>query len=234
MKRGFGISGVVLLLAATGCNVADSGPVLTASEEVDAGKAESAGADIRMGAGTLHIEGGAAKLLSGSFRYSEKVGRPTVRYEVTGDTGRLTVESPKDSSSGGKAVNEWDLRMGSGVPLKMNVTLGAGESKLDMSQLPLQSLEVNMGAGEMMLDVSGKYTKDVTVDVNGGVGEAEIRLPKGIGAEVRATGGIGNISTKGLTQRDGKYYNDAYAEDKPAVRVHVQGGIGNITFKVGE
>jgi len=120
------------------------------------------------------------------------------------------------------------------VPLKMNVTLGAGESNLDMSQLPLQSLEVNMGAGEMILNVAGKYTKDVAVEVNGGVGEAQIRLPKDVGAEVTATGGIGEISTKGLTQRNGKYYNDAYAEGKPAVRMNVQGGIGSITFRVGD
>jgi hypothetical protein len=118
------------------------------------------------------------------------------------------------------------------MPLDMTVNLGAGESTLDMSQLLVRSVDVNIGAGEMTLNMAGKYKRDVTVQVHGGVGEARIRLPKDIGAEVKATGGIGSIDTKGLTKRDGKYYNDAYADDKPAVRMEVQGGIGNITLSV--
>jgi hypothetical protein len=211
----------------------DSGPVQTASEDIDAGKAEKVHAEIHMGAGELHVEGGAANLMAGSFRYSERVGRPVVKYEVTGASGRLTVESPKSGSSGGKSVNTWDLKMGSAVPLEMNVNLGAGESNLDMSQLPLRSLEVDMGAGEMTLNVAGKYARDVTVEVNGGVGEARIKLPSDMGAEVQATGGIGSVETKGLSKRDGKYYNDAYVEGKPAVHMQVQGGVGNIILSVG-
>ena len=71
------------------------------------------------------------------------------------------------------------------------------------------------------------------MQVHGGVGEARIRLPKDIGAEVKATGGLGSIDTKGLTKRDGKYYNDAYSDDKPArSHMEVQGGIGNISLSV--
>lgn len=235
MKSVHGLTGVVLLLSVGGCSVmVDAGPTLTATEQVDAGGAESVQAEVRMGAGQLHLEGGAAKLMNGTFRYSESVGRPSVQYDVAGAHGRLTVASPKNSSSMGKTVNEWDVQMGSSVPLDMTVSLGAGESNLDMSQLPLRSAEVNMGAGEMVLNVSGKYNGDVTVRVNGGVGEARIRLPKGVGAVVDAAGGIGSISANGLTKRDGKYYNDAYAEGKPAVRMVVKGGVGDIILSVGE
>ena len=231
MKLIHGLAGFIFLLSITGCTV-DMGPVETSTEQTDAGAAESVRAEIHMGAGELHIEGGATKLMNATFHYSEKVGRPTVRYDVTGAHGRLLVESPKNSSSGGKTENTWDLQMDSGMPLDMTVEIGAGESNLDMSQLNLRSVEVNIGAGEMTLNMAGKYKRDVTVQINGGVGEARIRLPKDIGAEVTATGGIGSIDTKGLTKRDGKYYNDAYAEGKPAVHMEVQGGIGNITLSV--
>jgi hypothetical protein len=226
-----GLAGFIFLLSITACTV-DTGPVETSGERIDPGAAESVRAEIRMGAGELHIEGGASNLMTGNFRYSERVGRPIVRYDVTGDHGRLLVESPKSSGSGAKTVNTWDLRMSQDMPLDVTVNLGAGESTLDMSQLQVRSVDVSMGAGEMTLNMSGKYKRDVNVQVNGGVGEARIRLPKDIGAEVRATGGIGSIDTRGLTKRDGKYYNDAYAEGKPAVRMEVQGGIGNITLSV--
>ena len=89
-----------------------------------------------------------------------------------------------------------------------------------------------MGVGKMTLNMAGKYKRDVTAHVNGVVGEAKIRLPKDIGVEVKATGRLGNIDAKGLTKRDGRYYNDAYADDKPAIRMEVQGGIGNISLSV--
>jgi hypothetical protein len=103
---------------------------------------------------------------------------------------------------------------------------------LDMSKLPLRAVEVKMGAGELLLNVAGKYPNDVTVTVSGGAGEAKIRLPKDMGAVVDSRVGIGVIDTKGLTKRDGKYYNDAYAEGKPAVGMELQGGVGDITLSV--
>ena len=187
-----------------------------------------------MGAGKLDVEGGSATLMSASFRYSERIGRPVVRYDVTDTQGKLTVESPKNSSSTGNSVNEWDLKMGSETPFEMNVSLGAGESNLDMSHVSLRSMDVNMGAGEMKLNLDGKYSKDVRVEVNGGVGEARILLPKDVGVVAEAVGGIGGVSTKGLTKRDGKYYNDAYSAGKPALHLQVQGGVGSISMNVGE
>jgi hypothetical protein len=231
MKIIYGAAGLMFLLSIAGCDV-DSGPVETSSSQIDAGAAESVRAEIHMSAGELHMEGGAAKLMNGNFRYSERIGAPMVRYDVTGAHGELVVESRNSSQSGRKPVNVWDLQMSSDMPLDMTVALGAGESTLDMSQLQVRSVEVNMGAGEMTLDMAGKYKRDVTVQVHGGVGEARIKLPKDIGAEVKATGGIGSIETTGLTKRDGKYYNDAYSEDKPAVHMEVQGGVGNINLSV--
>jgi hypothetical protein len=114
----------------------------------------------------------------------------------------------------------------------MNVDLGGGQADLDMSRLPLQSVKVAMGAGELRLNVAGTYNKDVTVQVNGGAGESRIRLPRDMGAVVDAHVGIGGINTSGLRKRDGKYYNDAYAEGKPAVRMDVRGGVGDITLSV--
>jgi hypothetical protein len=234
MERSRYLAGLLFLLWGTGCGIlnSDAGPEQTAREEVDAGNAETVQAEIHMGGGELHLLGGGTKLMTGSFRYSERVGRPIVRYDLTGSRGRLTVDSPKNSSSVGKMVNEWTLRMGSGALLEMNVTLGGGMADLDMSKLPLRAMEVKMGAGELLLNVAGRYAKDVTVTVSGGAGEARIRLPKDMGAVVDAHVGIGGIDTKGLTKRDGKYYNDAYAEGKPAVRVEVQGGVGDITLSV--
>jgi hypothetical protein len=234
MKPGLVFVGTALLLLTNGCSMGvDPGPTLTANDEIEAGKAESVMAEIRMGSGDLKVDGGGSKLMTGTYRYSERVGRPMVRYDVTGSRGRLTIESPSTEGSINRKVNDWKVRMGSDVPLELSVRLGAGEADLDLSRMPLQSVKVEMGAGEMSLNLAGKYKKDVDVQVDGGAGEAKIRVPGDIGAVVDATLGIGGIEAGGLTKRDGKYYNDAYAEGKPAVRLKVRGGVGQITLSVG-
>ncbi|HVW07265.1 MAG TPA: toast rack family protein [Bryobacteraceae bacterium] len=224
------LTAVVVLLA--GCSE-DSGPILTGTATVEAGKADTVRTEIRMNAGELQLEGGASRLLDATFRYSQNAGRPVVHYDVMGGRGLLTVESPENGSTRGRnATNEWTLRMGSDLPLDLSVHLGAGESRLDVSQLALRSAEVNMGAGNMTFNMANRYTQDVNVQINGGVGEAHIRLPKETGAVVDATGGIGSVQADGLTKRgDGKYYNAAYADDKPAVHMKVRGGVGDIILE---
>jgi hypothetical protein len=223
----------VTAIFAMACSI-DPGPTLTASENIEAGKADSVRAEIHMNGGNLEVQGGASSLLNADFRFSERIGRPVVRYDVTGGHGLLTVESPRGGArSNGK--NEWTLRMSSGVPLDLSVGLGAGESHLDVSHLALRSMDVNIGAGEMNLNIAGRYSKDVNVEINGGVGEARIRLPRDMGAVVEASGGIGGVTADDLTKReDGKYYNAAWSDDKPAVRMRVRGGVGDIHLSLGD
>lgn len=211
----------------------DPGPTLTETKEVDAGKVEAIRTEIKMGAGELRIEGGAAKLLEANFRYSENLGRPEVRYDNTGFRGQLSIESPKRTTSG-NVTNEWNLRMGPKAPIDIILHLGAGDSRMDLSTFPLRSVEVHMGAGRIELNLAGKYTRDVEVNVKGGVGQAIIKLPKEFGVKANAKGGIGSVRTTGLTHKGDDYFNDAYAEGKPAIRLDVKGGVGDIELRVVE
>jgi hypothetical protein len=223
------VTAALVLIA--GCTV-DPGPVQTGTAAVEVGNADTVRAEIRMNAGELWAEGGASRLLDATFRYSERVGRPAVHYDVTGGRGLLTIESPHTGGLKGNATNEWRLRMNSTVPLDLSLHLGAGESHLDLSQVKLRGAEVNIGAGNMTFNMADRYTQDINVQINGGVGEAHIRLPRESGAVVDATGGIGSIQAGNLTKRDdGRYYNSAYADDKPAVHMKVRGGVGDIVFE---
>jgi N-terminal domain of toast_rack, DUF2154 len=217
----------------TGCFVdIDPGPLRTESKSIDLGSAEMVRLEVHMSAGQLKMSGGAPKLLQADFRYSESMGKPEVRYDATGFRGRLNVESPSHHrGSIGNVTNDWELRLNDDVPLDVVVHLGAGENRLDLSSLNLRSVEVHMGAGQLNMDLTGDYRKDFTVSVHGGVGEANIRLPKHVGVTAEARGGIGSISTSGLTKRDGRYVNKAYGESKTTIRMDVHGGIGQINLR---
>ena len=80
------------------------------------------------------------------------------------------------------------------------------------------------------LDLRGRPQHDYDVHIQGGIGEAVVRLPAGAGVYANANGGIGEIKTRGLKKEGDHWENDAYATAKVKVRVDVQGGIGSITL----
>ena len=107
---------------------------------------------------------------------------------------------------------------------------GAGESRLDLGDLTLRRVNVEMGVGELRMDLRGAPKNDYSVYIRGGVGEATVYLPEGVGIEADVEGGIGGIHAPGLEKRDGRYVNDSYGHAKTTVRLDIRGGIGAINL----
>jgi hypothetical protein len=85
-----------------------------------------------------------------------------------------------------------------------------------------------MGAGELNLDLRGTPKQSYEVRIQGGVGEATIRLPSTVGVEAQAQGGIGQVEASGLHKEGSRYFNDALANSKVTIHLNVQGGVGSI------
>ena len=225
----------LLTVALTGCVQVDrpTGPVRSEHKTIDLDRTEMVRVEVRMGAGELKLSGGAEKLLDADFRFSDGMGEPKVRYEATGFRGRLTVESGMARRVNlGEVTNVWNLRLNETKPIDLAVHLGAGENRLDLSRLTLRSLEIQLGAGRLDLDLSGDYKHDFEARIRGGVGQANIRLPRTIGVSVDAKGGIGSIKTHGLDRRGDRYVNAAYGKSPVTLRMEVRGGIGEIDLRV--
>jgi hypothetical protein len=234
--RGRLLAVVVLALGLTACVVVDSesGPTETYTESVDAGSAQNVVVNLQMGTGALTIRRGGRHLVESTFRYAASLGRPAVRYEIHRAEGRLNIESPRGRFSTGHSSNAWELQFGDAVPLEFDIQIGAGESRVDASHLPVRRVDVQMGAGKLDLNLSGRYGQDVLVSVQGGVGQALIDVPHDFGAVADVKGGIGTIQPGSLERRrDGLFVNRAYEEGKPAVRLTVRGGVGEVRLAEG-
>ena len=219
------------LLLLMGCNEdwGPPGPTRTETRSVDLDNSELVRAEIKMGAGELRVHGGSPKLVDAEFNFNRPSARPNVRYDSTSFRGHLLVDEP----SGVRHVNSknrWDLRFNDEKPLDLIVHFGAGEGRLDVGSLKLRSLEIHMGVGELRVDLRGMPRNDYDVSIHGGVGEATIYLPDGVGVVADAHGGIGGISARGLEKRDGRYVNEAYGHAKTTIRLDVHGGIGAINL----
>jgi hypothetical protein len=225
----------ILLLAATllaACGQA--GERQTVTETVALAAADDAAVELRMGAGNLMVSGGAATLMEGTFTFSVKEWEPEVTYEVTGGTGQLLVAQPALANIGtsADAENSWNVQLNDGVPMTLDVGLGAGESNLDLSGLNLQAVELQTGAGAVELDLGGAFEEPVDVAIRGGVGKLTVLLPTDVGVLVNVDQGIGAVNTEGLSNDGAALVNEAYRTSGATLTLDIEAGIGEINLEV--
>jgi hypothetical protein len=199
---------------------------------VEPQRAKSAHARLEIGAGQLTINGGAKDFLDADFTYSDSYEEPRVDYSVTDGIGELKISQNSRSVHFGRSENDWKLNFSKDIPLELKVEMGAGQGDLHFRDVPLNRLDLHIGAGEMNVDFTGDRKTDLTADIEGGVGQANIRLPKNVGVIVHASGGIGSIDVSGLKHEGNSYTNDAYGKSPATIHLKVQGGIGQITLNV--
>jgi len=69
----------------------------------------------------------------------------------------------------------WDLAVNSKIPLEIQVNLGAGEMKIDLSGTQTQTIKADLGVGQTEVDLpSGK---SISGTINTAVGEIILRIP---------------------------------------------------------
>lgn len=193
--------------------------------------------DLTMGAGELQVGSseGSDTVVTGELRYPES-WPIDVDYEVQDAQGVLRIE-PQERSSMTRDLfgteARWELDFARQLPYEMNVTLGAGDSELDLGDLDLEDLEVTTGVGETMLDLTGARTSDLDVAITHGVGELVVRVPSGVAVRVTGRrGGIGDFGADGFTAQGDAWVNDAWQSSGPRIEIEVQRGVGDVEFEL--
>src|SRR6202007_995764 len=95
---------------------------------------------------------------------------------------------------------------------------------------PVTRRDMTMGAGQADLDLTGDRKKDLIANLEGGVGQVTIRLPRNVGVVVQASGGIGSVDAHGLRHDNDEYTNEAYGKTPATIHLKVQGGVGQISL----
>jgi hypothetical protein len=152
---------------------------------------------------------------------------------VNSGTGTLSVEQPDESTDmRDDDRNEWDIQLNDGVPTDLHVVMDAGKSDLDLSDLTLTGFDLRVGAGPSTVDLAGDWDRDVDASIQGGAGEATVRLPSQMGVRVGVVGGLGEVKAEGLSRDGDTYVNDAYGESEATLKVDIEGGVGVVRLEV--
>ncbi len=202
------------------------------SEVRDLQNATSLNAVVEMPAGELDISGGTLHAIEGDFEYSAAWSRPRVDYRVSGNAADVDISQDNHGPTLGPDDNTWRVHLNNAVPVDLQVKMGAARGNLRFHEINLKQLRVDIGVGQVNVDLTGDRKADLDVEIHGGIGQANIRLPKNVGVTVDAKGGIGAVTTHGLTKVDGNYVNAALGHSPHTIHVQVAGGIGNIDLSV--
>jgi len=87
-----------------------------------------------------------------------------------------------------------------------------------------------MGVGELDVDLRGAPKHSYNVSINGGIGQATVRVSSDTAVWAEAHGGIGGIKVRGLQSESGHWVSPSYDTAANKIRIDVQGGIGQINL----
>jgi hypothetical protein len=200
-------------------------------ESIDKKDAKSVRMSVKMPAGDLSMSGGADSLLRADFSFGSSWHEPNIEYSVSNGEGELNIEQGGGGTLMTNSDNTWNLKVNDSTPLDLRVDVGAGRGVFRFAKVDLTRLELNIGAGQADVDLTGERAKDLEAEIQGGVGEATIRLPKDVGVVAIVHGGLGSIDTHGLKEEDGQYVNAAYGKSPTTIHLSVNGGIGSIRLQ---
>jgi len=227
----------VLVLALVGCYVPSPklGRTESSHEKAELAEAESVSVSVTLGVGKLKLAGGADDLLDARFEYNIPDWKPVVSYKVNDGLGRLTVEQPSrvvGATWPGNIRYNWDLKLGSSVPMELEVDMGVGKSEVDLKGLNLRRFSLEAGVGEGSVDLSGPRPSDLDATIKVGVGKLTLVLPANVGVRIEARAGLGRVHADGLRTEDEAWVNEAWGKTKTSVRVEVEGGIGEVELRL--
>lgn len=127
-------------------------------------------------------------------------------------------------------ASQASLKFSSLNPVEMSLFhYSTGASQIDiigLANMNANQIIFDAGPGSYTLDFSGDLQKDTDVEINFGLGDVKIIIPKGMPAFVYVTGGLNNVRLKGTWNVTGNEYT---LEGKgPQLFINVKVGLGNL------
>jgi len=151
------------------------GPSSTINRTVSPGSASTIDATVAINNGDLRITGGANALMEGTFTYNVSSWRPSVRYSVDpSGTGDLSVRQPTSEWwhwwQWLHGTNDWNLHLGTGLPVNLRTTQSFGEGRLDLAGINLSTLDASSSAGNLTASLPGNMPslQSIRVDISAG------------------------------------------------------------------
>jgi hypothetical protein len=199
--------------------------------------AEHAKVRIRHGAGVLRMDASAEPdmLLNGTFGGG-------LEHDAKQQGGMLDVEMRTPSFVfptvifpgvwiGGEGL-AWKFGMSRDATLELDIETGASDARLDLTSLRVSELRLQTGASSTHITMPAE-AGHTHARIDAGAASVAVRIPTGVAARVRASGGLASIHVdrKRFPRSGGVYQSPDYDTAANRVDLRVEAGVGSVDIR---
>lgn len=192
---------------------------------------------VKHGAGRLRVDASAGQdnLISGTFggglEHRERRDGDTLNVEMR-LSGRAFPDIFFPWMWGPGSMLDWTFGLNGRVPLSLQVEAGAGEARLDLTELQVTDLRLQTGASStsLTLPANAGHTR---AKIEAGAASVTVRVPPDVAARIRAEGGLAsiNVDRNRFPREGGLYRSPDYDTAANKVDLHIEAGVGSIDVR---
>ena len=219
------VGGVIWLLVAR-----PSGALTTDRVEYPLKEIRSANVTLSFSTGTneLYALSDSSNLIEGDLRH---YGSLLTEFSESSSQADLEIGVSDSTVFGFGAEERWNIGLNPRVTYTLDLSLGVGQSTIDLGDLTLSGgrIDVGVGSAEVRLPASGRFT----LRVDGGVGELRIIAPRDVALHAEVDTGVGNFNAGSRLRSvgDNVYETEGFASAENAMTLIINVGVGAVTIQ---
>jgi len=149
-----------------------------------------------------------------------------VRADV--DLGGLALTRLELSTGASESVIDVSEPSPSGMELA-RFEVGAAEfTARRLGNLNAERIEVDAGVGSLTLWLDGEWRRDARVGIDMGLGSLELRVPEGLGLQLRKDSFLTSLDSEGLVKRGETYESLNWANATRRVTIDLDAAFGSV------
>jgi hypothetical protein len=146
-----------------------------------------------------------------------------------------------DLDLGGLALTELDLHTGASEstidisePNRMQMSaarfeVGAADFAVrNLGNLNAERIEFDAGVGRLVLGLDGEWQRDARLAIDMGLGALELRVPEGLGVQLRKDSFLTALDSEGLVKRGDTFQSLDWDEAERRVTIDLDAAFGSV------
>ncbi len=157
-----------------------------------------------------------------------------IKSNINGSSANLSFS--EDENMGLHRVTrgniDYDLYLSNQLLWFLDISMGAGDCRLNFSKVPVREININGGAGDFDLTLSDLQDKS-SINLNMAAGDAKIEVPKSMGLKVEVSGIINdnNFEDEGLIRKGDYYESEGYAQAEKTMFISINSMTSDIQIQ---
>lgn len=206
--------------------------------------------------GDITVEAGTCSLVQARVRYDARRLEPSTSFEMGPDGDAHVRVSVSNTKPIGRD-NDLGVCVSTELPLSLTTDVMRGDVDVDLSGVQLRGVDADLGTGDLSLDFGDASVAQAAIDVDGatsdimidakrsqwtgknsidvdvGIGDITLYLPRKVGVRVTVDNGTGDVVVRGLDRQGSAYVNALAASSSDRLEVDIDAGRGDITIIAG-